>query len=121
MEIDFLHNAIKLRDQWNKFVDLKDQCTVGIVSKSTLKSRSESIVTVHCDPSFSSVTTDFEPEMSQKLPGVYATRCRVIPNIDGYFQIYLLNTTASPVSLAAKECLGSLAKVDTTADQVQYA
>ena len=91
---------------------------MGLVSKSTLKSRSESIVTVCCDPSFSLVTTDFEPEMSKKPSSMYATRCRVIPNIDGYFQISLLNTIASPVSLAANECLGSFAKVDTTADQV---
>ena len=66
------------------------------------------------------VTADYEPKMSQKLPGVYATRCRVIQNIDSYFQFSLLNTTASPVSLAANECLGSIAKVDTTADQVQH-
>ena len=58
--------------------------------------------------------------MSQKPPGVYATRCRIIPNIDGYFQISLLNTTASPMSLAATECLGSLAKIDRTADQAQH-
>ena len=97
-----------------------DQCTVGLVSKSTLKSSSDSIVTVHCNPSFSLVTADFEPEMLQKLPGVCVTRCRVIPSIAGYFQIFLLNMTASPMPLAANECLGSFAKVDTTADQVQH-
>ena len=93
---------------------------MGLVSQFTLERRSESIVTVRCDPSFSLVTADFEPDMSQKLPEVYARRCRVIPNIDGYFQISLLNTTLSPVSLAANECLGSLAKIDTPVDQVDY-
>ena len=51
---------------------------------------------------------------------MYATRCRVIPKIDGYFQIFLLNATASPVSLATIECLDSLAKVDTTENQVEF-
>ena len=120
VDFDFSCNAIKLGDQWHKCVDINDQCTVGLVSQFTLERRSESIVTVRCDPSFSLVTADFEPDMSQKLPGVYARRCRVIPNNDGYFQISLLNTTPSPVSLAANECLGSLAKVDTPVDQVHY-
>ena len=93
---------------------------MGLVSKSTLKTRFDSIVTVHCNPSLSLVTSDFEPKMLQKLPGVYATRCRVIPSIAGYFQISLLNITASPMPLAANECLCSLVKVDTTADQVQH-
>ena len=100
VEFDFSRNAIKLGDQWHKCVDINDQCTVGLVSQFTLKRRSESIVTVRCDPSFSLVTADFEPNMPQKLPGVYARRCRVIPNIDGYFQMSLLHTTPSPVSLA---------------------
>ena len=120
VEFNFSSNAIKLGDQWHKCVDITDQCTEGLVSQFTLKSRSESIVTVRCDPSFSLVTADFELQMSQKLPGAYAHRCRVIPNIDGYFQISLLNTTTSPVSLAANECLGSLAKIDTPVDQVHY-
>ena len=120
VEFDFSRNAIKLVDQWHKCVDINDQCTVGLVSQFTLERRSESIVTVRCDPSFSLVTADFEPDMSQKLSGVYSRRCRVIPNIDGYFQISLLNTTPSSVSLAANECLGSLAKIDTHIDQVHY-
>ena len=51
------------------------------------------------------------------MPGVYATRCRVIPNLQGVFQITMLNTTANPIVINNRKCIGKLYPVQETQQQ----
>ena len=41
-------------------------------------------------------------------PRVYATRCRVVPDVDGVFQIAMLNVNAGPVALNSRKYVGNL-------------
>ena len=54
------------------------------------------------------ITADYEPVEIQGFHGVYATRCRVIPNLEGVFEILLLNATTDEIVLNAKKHVGHL-------------
>ena len=45
-------------------------------------------------------------------PGLYAARCRVIPNIKGVFQITLLNVNNTSCRLNSEKKIGSLIAVE---------
>eukprot|EP00794_Sanderia_malayensis_P000634 gene634-1302_t len=91
---------------------------VQLVSSLVLQGRSENFVTVKCDQSFSLVTGDFEPVQLSESPGVYATRCRIIPNIEGCFQVSFLNINPCSVSIPANTHIGFLTTSNTTVAQI---
>ena len=51
---------------------------------------------------------DFEPQLLPNVNGVYATRSRVIPNIDGLFPITVLNVTPADIYLPSRKSIGSI-------------
>lgn len=117
-EIDFHNNKIKLGTHWLNCVDITEDRKVQLVSSLVLQGRSENFVTVKCDQSFSLVTADFEPVQLSESPGVYATRCRIIPNIEGCFQVSFLNINPCSVSIPANTHIGFLTTSKTTVAQI---
>ena len=66
---------------------------------------------IKCKKSVALITADFEPISIFGTPGIYATRCRVIPNIEGFFNITLLNFTDKFMKLNCGKMIGHL--IDT--------
>ena len=73
-----------------------------------VKARSEQIVTVKCKRELASVTADFEPKKIRGVQGFYASRARIIPNMDGVFQIALLNVGESDVRISGRKFMGMI-------------
>ena len=77
---------------------------------------------MYCNKSMSLITADFEPAVIKGVSGVYATLCRVIPNITGVFQITLINFNETAVQLHNRKHLGVLLTSNETictADSVE--
>ena len=108
VEFDCQNNAVKLGKAWLKCESVTDKVPVTTQEKTLLSPRSESLVNVTCKKSLGMITADYEPVEIQGLYGVYATRCRVIPNLEGVFQISLLNVTTDEIVLNAKKHVGHL-------------
>ena len=66
------------------------------------------------------ITADFDPLPFKQTPGVYATRCRIIPNVDGIFQVSLLNTNDKSVTIKPQQRIGGLIKIDETIASVDH-
>ena len=105
---NFSRNTIKLGEQWHSCVKLNGTERVNLLNKVTLQGRSESIVNVRCKKSLSLMNSDFEPISIANIPGIYATRCRVVPDVDGVFQISILNANTHPVVIPSQKYLGKL-------------
>ena len=91
----------------------KNNC-IKLLTNVELQARSENIIPVQCNKALSMVTADFDPSSYCGIPGIYTKRRRIIPTIDGIFQISLLNTTAKPVNLKASQGVGFLMNVNET-------
>ena len=117
VEFDFTSGKVKLGAVWHQCVNARKEEIARVKDKITIKSRSESVVNVKCSQSLSLLTMDFEPTQIFGMPGVYATRCRVIPNLQGVFQITMLNTTANPIVINNRKCIGKLYPVQETQQQ----
>ena len=91
---------------------LKNNC-VKLHNNVELQAGSENIIPVKCNKALFLVTADFDPSLFG-IPGVYAKRCRIIPNIDGIFQFSLLDTAAKPVNLKAFKGVGFVMNVNDT-------
>ena len=50
--------------------------------------------------------------------GVYATRCRVIPDLDGVFQMTLLNVNNDKVTVTSRKFVGNLTMVNETVSKI---
>ena len=50
--------------------------------------------------------------------GVYATRCRVFPDLDGVFQITLLNVNNDKVTVTSRKFVGNLTMVNETVSKI---
>ena len=114
VEFDFAKHRIKLGPDWHDCVTIGNHNSVKVVNPAILQPRSETIVNVECSKPLSLITADFEPISLPLSSSLYATRCRIIPNIDGIFQISLLNTSDKSVSLPAQKHVGSVIAVEDT-------
>ena len=108
IEFDCSNHNIRIGRRWFPCVKPRDKEVVRLDSKIRIEPRSETVVTVHCNKSMSLITADFEPATLKGVTGVYATPCRVIPNIAGVFQITLINVNELPVELNNRKHMGVL-------------
>ena len=108
IEFDFSNHSIRIGRHWFPCVKPREKEVVRLDSKTSIAPRSETVVTVNCNKSMSLITADFEPATIKGVSGVYATPCRVIPNIAGVFQITLINVNEIPVELNSRKPLGVL-------------
>ena len=81
---------------------------VRLCESSIVPARSEKILLVKCSTFNSLLEGDFEPNIVPNVRGLYATRSRIIPNIDGVFPISVLNVTESDIHLHSRKIMGSI-------------
>ena len=112
VEFDFVNNKVRIGRSWHLCKDVKGKEPVRLQKRVSLVARSESVVAVKCNKSLSLVTADFEPISLFGTPGVYATRCRVVPDLEGVFQITFLNVNDTEVHLKSRKCVGNLTGVE---------
>ena len=103
--LSWVHNGTSLKI-------LENNC-IKLLNNVELQARSENIIPDQYSKALSLVTADFDPSLFG-IPGVYAKRCRIIPNIDRIFQISLINTTAKPVNSNVSKGVGFLMNVKDT-------
>ena len=72
------------------------------VKTLTIPPRSEAVLLVKSSTKNSLLPGDYEPKIFPKIRGLYAIRSRVIPNIDGVFQITDLNVNSSDITLKSR-------------------
>ena len=118
IEFDIVANRVKLGKKWFICVSSKAKEPVRVQNNVSLPPRSESIVNVKCSNSLSLITADFEPKPLGGVMGVYATRCRVIPDLDGVFQISLLNVNNDEVTVNSRKFIGNLTMVNETVSKI---
>ena len=117
LEFDFSTNRVRIGKNWFTCRDVEGKETVRVKQRVSLAARSETIASVKCNRSLSLVTADFEPIFLHSIPGVYATKCRIIPDMEGIFQITFLNVNDNPIDLYARKCVGNLVSSRTTSLQ----
>ena len=81
--------------------------------------RSESIVHVKCSKSLSLITADFEPKPIIGIGSVYATCCRIVPDLEGVLQVTLLNMTNNKVTLNSRKQIGTVSMVKETVPKIK--
>ena len=81
---------------------------VRLCESSIVAARSEKLLFVKCSTFNSLLEGDFEPNVAPNVRGLYATRSRIIPNIDGVFPIAVLNVTESDIHLHSRKIMGSI-------------
>ena len=114
IQFDMACNKIKLGTEWFVCVSSKRREPVRVQSNVSLPPRSESIVNVKCSKSLSLITADFEPKPIIGIGGVYATCCRIVPDLEGVFQVTLLNVNNDKVALNSRKLIGTVSMVKET-------
>ena len=107
VRFDFSSNIIELGTLAIK--GLSTACNnVRLCENTVIPARSEKVLFVKCSTINSLLEGDFEPQLLPNVNGVYATRSRVIPNIDGLFPITVLNVTPADIYLPSRKSIGSI-------------
>ena len=107
VRFDFSSNIIELGTLAIK--GLSTACNnVRLCENTAIPARSEKVLFVKCSTINSLLEGDFEPQLLPNVNGVYATRSRVIPNIDGLFPITVLNVTPADIYLPSRKSIGSI-------------
>ena len=114
IQFDMACNKIKLGTEWFVCVSSRRREPVRVQSNVSLPPRSESIVNVKCSKSLSLITADFEPKPIIGIGGVYATCCRIVPDLEGVFQVTLLNVNNDQVALNSRKLIGTVSMVKET-------
>ena len=112
-------NKIKLGTEWFVCVSSKGREPVRVQSNLTLPPRSESIVNVKCSKSLSLITADFEPKPIIGIGGVYATCCRIAPDLEGVFQVTLLHVNNDKVTLNSRKFIGTVSMIKETVPKIK--
>ena len=121
VEFDFPQNKVRLCNNWSTCYTIESPEKVCLHHNVSIPGRSEGIVLVKCKKSSSLITADFEPVAIGGASGVYATRCCIIPDLDGIFNITLLNVNEHPISLGYGKHIGNLIPSDETIPQQDFA
>ena len=107
VRFDFSSNIIELGTLAIK--GLSTACSnVRLCENTVIPARSEKVLFVKCSTINSLLEGDFEPQLLPNVNGVYATRSRVTPNIDGLFPITVLNVTPADIYLSSRKSIGSI-------------
>ena len=121
VEFDFPQNKVLLGNNWSTCYTIESPEKVRLHHNVSIPGRSKGIVLVKCKKSSSLITADFEPVAIGGASGVYATRCHIIPDLDGIFNITLLNVNEHPISLGSRKHIGNLIPSDETIPQQDFA
>ena len=105
---NFVANRVRLGRIWVNGVRIVNKEKVRLIGKTTIPARSEQVVTVRCKDHCSLLEMDFEPKRLAGFGGVVVSKARVVPNVNGMFQITILNSTQTDVILNNRHIVGSL-------------
>ena len=105
-------NAVKIHNVWVKGVQIKSKPTVRLVSEIEIPARSECIVTGKCESKTALVVADFEPCKVKGVTGVYISKARVQPNLDGEICVSILNVNPNKVKLSNRTRIGRVITAD---------
>ena len=119
VQFDMACNKIKLGTEWFVCVSSKRREPVRVQSNVSLPPRSESIVNVKCSKSLSLITADFEPKAIIGIGGVYATCYRIVPDLEGVFQVTLFNVNNDKVALNSRKLIGTVSMVKETVPKIK--
>ena len=107
VRFDFTRNVVELGT-----LSIPGLSTTGkqvrLCKTSAIPARSEKVLFVKCSAQNALLEGDFEPKMVPHIRGLYATRSRVIPNIDGVFAVTVLNVTTSDIYLKSRKIMGDI-------------
>ena len=110
---DSIHNNIKLGPISQSGLTVKN-APVKLNAKTSIPARSEKSLWVSSSRARALVEGDFEPNIVPLVRGLYVNRTRVLPNIDGFFPISVLNVTTTDISHKAHSKLGALQPISST-------
>ena len=112
IKLDFVKNRVKLGKKWVHGVDFRNaRENVRLAEESVIPARSEQVVTVRCKNDKSLCESDFVPKL-RGVRGVFVSKARVSPNLNGCFQVTVMNVTESDVKLHNRLVIGSIHKAD---------
>ena len=87
LTFDFENNRVQPAKVWHQGLTVRKKEQVRIKEKTVIPDRSEQTLLVTCNNSDAMLIADFESRLASGVPGLITSRARVIPNIDGNFQI----------------------------------
>ena len=105
---DFNANRVRLGRTWVNGVRLKFKEKVRLVVDTVVPARSEQVVNVRSKDLYSLMESDFEPRNLLVFPSLQVSKARVVPNINGMFQVTVLNVGESNVLLKNRTVMGQL-------------
>ena len=108
ISFDFIHNHIRLGNQWINCVPPIKKKGIRLNSKTVLPSRSESIVTLQSGARSSFLQVEFEPVQLHGVNGVYFSKAIVSPNVHGEISISVLNVNEVDIELAGRTRIGKI-------------
>ena len=108
VEFNMPKNKVKLGTEWFTCVSSQRKEPVRMQNTVSLLPRAESIVNVKCSNSLSLITADFN---LIGVKEVYATRCRIIPDLDGIFQVTVLNVNNDKVTINSRKFIGAVENI----------
>ena len=111
VQFDFARNSIQLGKLSLSGLS-PNTARVRLCENVTIPPRSEAVLLVKSSTKNSLLPGDFEPKIGPKIKGLYATRSRVLPNIDGVFQITVLNVNSSDITLKSRTSMGFIQPAD---------
>ena len=111
---DLKNNRVRLGDTWLKCISLIAKETVRLNKPTTVKARSEQVIDVRCPKYTSAMSVDFEPRKILGVKGVFVSKARVIPNMDGVFKILVVNVNETDVVIPARKIVGAIQNIGET-------
>ena len=110
--VEILSNN-KFGRKWICGVAARSKEKVRLAEESVIPGRSEQVVTVRCTSFHSLRESDFIPVKLRGHHGVFVSKARVSPNMNGGFQVTVMNVTETDVKMYNRTVLGSLRKADS--------
>ena len=103
VKFDYERNQIQLGNSWLPCVGIKAKEKVRLISTTKIPARSEQVVAARCKKRYSMLNVDFEPQKLQGAPGIFVTKEKVIPNINGVFLLTVLNVSEIDVNINGRK------------------
>ena len=123
VSFNFNSRKVRLGTKWITCLHINSRQRVKLCANTVIKARSEQVISVKCNSKLALLSGDFEPTRLNRH-GLYMSRARVIANVDGIFQITIMNVHEKDIALSNKTFLGflhpnsiSVARVDQTESQ----
>ena len=110
---DFNKNRVRLGAMWVDCIGaMPTEEKVRLVSTTKIPARCEQVVVARCKKRYSMLDLDFEPKKLTK--GVFVTKARVVPDVNGVFLLSILNVSDSEVCINGRRVLGHVEKAGET-------